>query len=380
MQGTFYTSGGPIGITVMSMFLLISLYYFVKVNQYGNLPIYLKGLNILVILFTVYGIIRILSPEVIYRTSSILQNPTIYLKSYYISVLPVYAFYYFVSTGKINADWLRKWAIIFIGFVIFQYCSNEISMLEMLGKEGIETEILTNNMGYYFVSLMCLIPFFNKNAIIQYIILAICAFFVISSAKRGALLCFVVSASIFFWLNLMRSSSRKKLIVFILGCGGFLGAYFYIKYMMVANASFASRFIIESSNSSGRNDFYFQVVNHILNETNIFRLLFGNGADGSIAILGNYAHNDWLEFAIDMGAIGITAYSAYYICFVRTIKETKNLTIRMSLLFLFIPCLLKSIFSMAIGDFQIYESAVLAFCLAFLNKQNIDNLICNKYV
>ena len=379
MQGTFYASGGIIGVSIMSLFLMVSLYFFFKVNRYRGVPTYLKGLNSLVILFTIYGIIRIVNPEVIYRAGGIFQNPTTYLKSYYISVLPVYALYYFVVTGKINADWLRKWAFVFIVFAVFQYYKTEVSILERLNEKGIEVELVTNNMGYYFVSLMCLIPFFDKKTVIQYIILAICGFFVISSAKRGALLCFAVSVFIFLWYNLRHASFKKKFGILLFGACCFLGAYTYMNYMLSTNVSFANRFIIEVGNSSGRENLYVDVVNHIFNETSIWRLIFGNGADGSIAILGNYTHNDWLEFAIDMGLLGVIAYVYYYINFIRTIKDSRNFSIKMALLFLFIPCVMKSVYSMAIGDFQIYESAVLAYCLVVLHAPRKDKSLTNNY-
>ena len=379
MQGTFYASGGIIGVSIMSLFLMVSLYFFFKVNRYRGVPTYLKGLNFLVILFTIYGIIRIVNPEVIYRAGGIFQNPTTYLKSYYISVLPVYALYYFVVTGKISADWLRKWAFVFIAFAVFQYYKTEVSILERLNEKGIEVELVTNNMGYYFVSLMCLIPFFDKKKGIQYIILAICGFFVISSAKRGALLCFAVSVFIFLWYNLRHASFKKKFGILLFGVCCFLGAYTYMNYMLSTNVSFANRFIIEVGNSSGRENLYAGVINHIFNETSIWRLIFGNGADGSIAILGNYTHNDWLEFAIDMGLLGVIAYVYYYINFIRTIKDSRNFSIKMALLFLFIPCVMKSVYSMAIGDFQIYESAVLAYCLVVLHVPRKDKSLTNNY-
>lgn len=367
MQGTLYTSGGPIGVAIISFFLIISLVFFIKVNLRGTIPIYLKSLNILVVLFTIYGVIRIISSEEIYRTGGIWQNPITYLKSYYISVLPVYAFYYFSILGKIDVNWLRQWFVVFIFFVMFQYYTSEVSLFNALSEKGIETDLITNNMGYYFVSLMCLIPFFNKESIIQYIILLICGFFVISSAKRGAMFCFTINTLILLFNNLRHSSIKKKVTGIILGGSCLFSGYVYMNYMMT-NTSFARRFILESGFSSGRDSLYVDVINHIFNENSIFSLIFGNGADASIAIFGNYAHNDWLEFAIDMGILGVLAYLSYYISFFKTIKDSKNFTIQNVLLFLFISCVMKSIYSMAIADFQIYESAALAYCLAYNSK------------
>ena len=51
----------------------------------------------------------------------------------------------------------------------------------------------------------------------------------------------------------------------------------------------------------------------------------------------------------------------------------------MALLFLFIPCVMKSVYSMAIGDFQIYESAVLAYCLVVLHVPRKDKSLTNNY-
>ena len=74
MQGTLYTSGGPVGIGILTVFLLISMYYFIIVNRFTDIPKYLRGLNLIFILIAIYGVIHILDSSVIIRNDGVKQN------------------------------------------------------------------------------------------------------------------------------------------------------------------------------------------------------------------------------------------------------------------------------------------------------------------
>ena len=130
MQGILYSKGGIVGVSIMSIFILISLYLVFKVNQQTDLPILLKVLNVLVLLFTIYGTLRILNPEPIFREGGLLHNPNSFLKTYYISLLPIYSFYYFVRSGKVDADWIKVWTLVFIAFSIVQFHNSELLLIQ----------------------------------------------------------------------------------------------------------------------------------------------------------------------------------------------------------------------------------------------------------
>lgn len=371
MQGILYSKGGIVGVSIMSIFILISLYLVFKVNQQTDLPILLKVLNVLVLLFTIYGTLRILNPVPIFREGGLLHNPNSFLKTYYISLLPIYSFYYFVRSGKVDADWIKVWTLVFIAFSIVQFHNSELLLIQKMSAERLQSSVLVNNMGYSFVSLMCLIPFFSKNKAIQNILIILFGLFVITSVKRGAILCYSVNTFVFLLYRLRDTPRRKRLMILALVLTCLYVVFSYLHNVISENETLAKLLVMDITNSSGRDVLYQESWNIIIRECNLFKILFGHGADSSIAFLGNYAHNDWLEFALNMGLCGVAVYFVFYIAFAQTVVAAKNDLIRLSLLFLFIPCVMKAIFSMSIGDFQIYETAVLAFSIAHSSKESL---------
>ena len=87
-KGTIFSS-----IIIFSL-MGISAYHFVYALSNYEMPKYMKGLTVLVIMFTIYGIILILSGKTIrfMRTGAVV-NKVSYLKLILISLLPVFSFY-----------------------------------------------------------------------------------------------------------------------------------------------------------------------------------------------------------------------------------------------------------------------------------------------
>ena len=68
----------------------MSLYYAFYANAKYRLPVYFKGLNLLLIMFTIYGVILLISGEhIVFRPSYKGTSNIEYLKSIYKSLLPV---------------------------------------------------------------------------------------------------------------------------------------------------------------------------------------------------------------------------------------------------------------------------------------------------
>ena len=106
-----YPEGGIISIGLLAVNLLVSMLYTVKVMLLPNNPVYFKGLNMLMWLFTIYGIVYIaVNPSTIsYSIPGISVQSYNYLKAIYLSMLPIYPFYYFAKKGYLSAGRLRKW-------------------------------------------------------------------------------------------------------------------------------------------------------------------------------------------------------------------------------------------------------------------------------
>ena len=363
LQGLLFPQGGAVGRLIIVLFLSLSLYHFFKANTVAGKPVFFRAINLLVIIISVYGVIRIVGGVDIYRSDGVLQNPTIFIKNYCISLLPIYAMYNYCREGYIDENWLFAWSFVFLAYLIVRFYSSYFMALQSSVASGFESDILTNNAGYLFVSFMCLLPVLSRKPIIQYSMVVLCGLFVIQSAKRGAVICFAICLIVLIIYNLRSANKSKKVIIIALSLAGLFGVFAYFNHMITTNMAFANRFVLSIENSSGRDDLYIMFIQYLKNDLNLFTFLFGKGADATIILSGNFAHNDWLEFAVDMGLLGVFAYSFFFVRFYKLIKCSSDNMARLIALMLFLPFVLKSVFSMAIGDFQIFECAALAICL-----------------
>lgn len=111
LQGIVYTTGGAISSALLGINLIVSVNCALKVMRWRNKPIYFRGLNMLMLLFTVYGFILVLmGPSTLYYPISGISMPAYnYIKSIYLSLLPIYPFYYYTKKGYLTAEHLRIW-------------------------------------------------------------------------------------------------------------------------------------------------------------------------------------------------------------------------------------------------------------------------------
>ena len=65
MQGILYPSGGIVSVSVLAILLVWSMYNAAQANRYAPKPKFFKGLNALLLLFTVYGVyLMMLGPDI----------------------------------------------------------------------------------------------------------------------------------------------------------------------------------------------------------------------------------------------------------------------------------------------------------------------------
>ena len=105
-------------------------------------------------------------------------------------------------------------------------------------------------------------------------------------------------------------------------------------------------------------------ANHFLSEDNFVNFMFGHGANGSIRMFYDYAHNDWLELAINQGILGLFLYLLYWFGLNKyRIKSKHNNVIHAYFTLFIIVFLIKSFFSMSY-NMNIYASSVLGYMIA----------------
>ena len=63
------------------------------VHRFKHLPIFIYALDVLIFMFTIYGIVYAMGEGQVYK-DLVLDKPINYLKNIYNSLLPIYVFYY----------------------------------------------------------------------------------------------------------------------------------------------------------------------------------------------------------------------------------------------------------------------------------------------
>lgn len=347
----------------------MGLYYTVKTMQMNDKPIYFKGLNLLFLILVVYGVILVFSDHHYVIKAKLFDNEvrnSSYLKSLFLSFPNIYTFYYFSRKGLLTENSLRKWFIVFVGIAIFRFFDYQITSLQTLLLNGEDVEETTNNMGYLFVALMPGVVLFKNNIKLQYGIMIVCMIFIMMGMKRGAIIVGVVSLIYYLYFNFTYNNQVSKGKVLFFSILIIIAAYFITEHMMESSDFFMSRIAqTEEGNSSGRNDIYEHFWNHFKNEIDTFKFLFGNGANATLDIGINYAHNDWLELAINQGVLGLVVYSIYWLCFWKTIKAIKkNQSAQLLLTLTFISFFMMTLFSMSYTGYSMVSCTIFGYYLA----------------
>ena len=364
-----------------------SMYYAFYANIKYKLPVYFKALNVLLIMFTIYGFLLIISGETLMVTQGRWREVgnTGYLKSIYKSLLPIYAFYVFARKELLTEKTMKFWFFIFLVLAIRSFYRVEAAMLRKALEEDSSAEEFTNNVAYTFVGLLPALVLFYKKPIIQYVCLAICSYFIVLGIKRGAMLTGGICLIWFVATNVKKVPKNRRWVVVLVSAVALAIGFYFIRYMMATSSYFQYRIDqTMEGNSSGRDRLYATFFQQFINESNPFRFLFGNGAYSTLKFSDNLAHNDWLEIAIGQGLLGIMIYLVYWICFYVNWRRSKNhpqafMAIGMILIIYF----LSTMFSMSYNNVSRCAAMVLGYYLAVYNEYDTMALVedqpeCNQ--
>lgn len=378
LQTFIFGGQGGIYSRVIVMFLMgVSVYYFVYTLNHYKTPSYMKGLSVLLAMFTIYGVLLILSPSTFKGAEGEIVPKYRYILNIFISLLPIYPFFVFTCQGKINEEILRKWVFIFFVIVTLQYFQHLQQRLQEAMEMGSSQEEFTNNFGYEFLSMIPLMAFFSKRKWIQYAGLAYAMIFMLMAMKRGAILVGSICVLWFLFRSFRKASRRQKLGVFVLSLVLIAGVIMTFYYLENNSDYFVAR--IEKTldgNSSGRDVLYTSAVNSFLNESNPLLVLFGHGAYSTLNIIGQFAHNDWLELLINQGVLGLIIYAFYWSRFYKSTKSARfNEDLFMAMSLLLISNFMRSFFSMSYGDMSIYSTMCLGYCMGKISEH--ENQIKN---
>lgn len=375
LQGVLYPSGGALSTGLLGINLLVSIVCALKIWQMPHNPPYIKGLNLLVLMFSIYGFALILNnPSTVHYSLSGMSMPSYnYIKSIYLSILPIYAFYYFSLKGYITAERLRWWTVVFFISCVVSYYKYKQQALISLMERGSSVEEITNNAGYLFLSLIPIWTLFRKNPILQYVGLAFCMVFILMGMKRGAIAIGGMVVLYLIWQIIRNARGKQRLIVFVLTAALAVAGVYFVIDLMSSSEYFLQRIEATSEgNSSGRDSLYSYFLEYFTERAGFIHYLFGRGANGTLEIYYNYAHNDWLEIAVNQGLLGITVYAIYWKQLYMTWRHSTNIEAKTILALVGIIYFAKTLFSMSYSDMTYICTSVLGYALATYKKPNVE--------
>ncbi len=358
----FLYSNDWISRIVLAIFILMSLYYAYIANMAYKVDNYIRILNLLLVVFSIYGFEFIFSGRVIYMDELIgrqIRN-TNYLINIYTSLLPIYPFFVFTKQGYLTEKKLIKYTVYFflIAIVLYYYIQTKVVF-------KFQREEVTSSAGYLILGLFPLLCFWNKKKILMYSLLGIIIVLVLLSMKRGAILTLAISLIYFVYSSLRESTPRDRYIIMTLSIVAIIGTAWYVNYLLDTSAYFRLR-IDETlaGSSSGRDVIYSNLLNYLLHQSDPFFLLFGQGANATVEVTGAYAHNDWFEIVINQGLFGVLIYMAYFYSFLLYWRNThRQKEIHQVVGLLFIICFVPTLFSMSYDNMSFFACCAWGYCL-----------------
>jgi len=365
LQGSLYEEGTAVGRIILTLNMVIGAVCAAKALYQYKLPFFFTAVNLLLAMIVVYGIVYISTGPILMDGGGF-TTPLNYIKKPLISFLPIYAFYYFTKKGVITERWICVVSVIALALCIVQYYVQMEYMIALREQNGVQVEEVTNNTGYWFLMIIPLLVFFYRNRLIQFALLAVILVYVVMAMKRGAIMVGACCLVYFIWNTFRRGASRDVKVILLLTVALFVGGYYLITYMLETSEYFQYR-VLETleGNTSGRDILYTKLFDYIRYEASSLKILFGSGADYSVAIAGNFAHNDWLELLVDCGLLGVTIYAFYFASLYKSVLDlpSKNAAKPIAYLCFFI-LFSRTLFSMSYGDLFFPLALALGYSLA----------------
>lgn len=364
LQGALYAKGGPIGRVLILFVLLLSVYYFIISAIRTPRPAYLGALNILVILFSIYGIISIASGTIAVTANGTERSGAAFLKQYYSSILPIYAYYSFARDKLIDEKWLYRWSLVFIVVAVTAYFTRLNEMIQAAMEMGSDQKEFTNNYAYLFVSLIPLIALVSGKKYYHWLLWAVVLVFSVLSFKRGAMLVSALCFLYYIFVSFSGHSRRNNYVA--MSILAMAAVYFAFEYLLLNSDYFLLRIEKTQEGNASRRDILFAAALEVFARSNLFHAFFGHGANMTAPLIGNGAHNDWLELLVNQGLFSVGFFLYYWIVLYKTWRNTSNDgNIRIAIGLFLISTFLRTLFSFSIGDMNFYEAAVIGYCLVY---------------
>lgn len=374
----FYDAASATGLLLTIIRALVfawSSYYFIKtLITYNREPDIIKILMLFYIILAIYGIMVVIEGKTfLVGMREVRRVVTLsYIVKVSWSLLPIFVFYDYAKRGILTHAYIKKWLYLFCISVTICYF---LTLQNTMSKND-EDEV-TNNGGYLVLSFIPLLIFFRLKSWKQIIFLGAALLLVILSVKRGAILIGFIIAIIYFifiYHTTQRNTRYGVILLFVVA----LSASYYMLDRIVTSSELFQERINDTleGNTSGRDVIQSFFIDYYFNVASTKEQLFGGGANKTLELFNMYAHNDWIELAINQGLLGMLFYLLYWMAFIKLcLKKNMPPTIRCILIILFTDYFLKTFFSMSYTEYTLYSSLAFGYCIVKAYDGKYHNLI-----
>jgi O-antigen ligase len=353
---------GPVLTLCKYTILIWSFAYYIKtVANFLREPAIVKALTVFYLSLAIYGIIALVEGKTLSTpTTPIVPMNYIYKTSW--SLLPIFAFYNFAKKGLLTKQFMLKWIYACVVVATINYY---FGMLQSLARHEGEEEA-TNNGGYIIVSLLPMFIFLKDRSKQQYLLLAGALLLAFLSMKRGAILVGLVAVAVYFWYLLKNSKKTTKAKVFVALIIASFGILYVFDKLSTTSEYFQER--VEDTmegETSGRDFIQGFLIDYYMTQYTPMEQLVGRGGNATLEVLGQFAHNDWIELGINQGLLGMLLYLFYWISFVKLLmNRSVPPEVKTALAMIFAIYFLMIFFSMSYSGYSLYVSMVFGYGIA----------------
>lgn len=287
------------------------------------------------------------------------------LKGVLLNFLPFFAFYYFSEKKILTSKVLVIVFSILLSIFIIKF--NQ-SIMELRFERN-KDEVVENTI-YLFIGLLPF-AFMFKKKIFSLISLLVIWYFMVQSAKRGAIVCGAIALVLFAIQTIYTSKDKidiKQYIIVIL----LFSAITYFGYRFYQDNPFLIERMgkILDGDSAGRDRLIKNIFNTWYDSDNVFNYLFGFGYNSSQLISGMDSHNDWIDILASFGLVGLVIYfSIYRLLFLQILRKGWPLDKKIILLLVLCIALVTSLTSRWYwGAFGFMQILIIPYLLS--DKQN----------
>lgn len=366
LQGTLYTYGDIFAKVLLFLLIAYSLVFVVNNKKlYGTS--YFRIMFYIFLLLVIYTGFYYISGETFVH-GGVARGKFEMLKNVTISFAPICCYYGYARKGYLTESWFKYGALALLLSAVASFYWEQSYRLSLAIAEGSTREEFTNNTGYLFAAIVPMLVLIKSKSWYKYTLLVVAFIYALFAMKRGALLVIAVASLMFIWSNLKRGTSFRKIVVLLFSIASLWVIYYGVTYMMETSDYFLYRLEqTQEGSSSGRDVMYSEMLRYFINDAPFFTVLFGRGIDGTGFLFGYGAHNDWIEFAIDFGLLGLSLYFIYWVRLYKTWRVSKPFGyVAAALGMIVVSEFLKSLFSFSINDIPIQLAPTFGYCLALV--------------